>query len=153
MDMKPNNNSSEQHPLKLQRSITLPNDINEVPRLATFVDEVCEELEFDMSLTMSLNLAIEEAVVNVMEYAYPTGSEGEVNVEVKADDTNLTFILSDSGTPFDPTAQNEVDTTLTAEERSIGGLGIHLVRQIMDSITYERTDGKNILTLKKKLNT
>ena len=55
----------------LQRSITLPNDVEEVPQLAAFVDEVCEAVGFDMSLTMSLNLAIEEAVVNVMEYAYP----------------------------------------------------------------------------------
>ena len=56
------------------------------------------------------------------------------------------------GTPFDPTAKAEVDITLSAEDRSIGGLGIHLIRQIMDNINYERVDGHNILTLMKKLN-
>ena len=152
MDMKQKDNSTDQSQVvKLQRSITLPNDINDVPRLADFVDEVCEALELDMSLSMSLNLAIEEAVVNVMEYAYPTDTKGEVHLDVKTEDNCLIFVISDSGIPFDPTVQHEVDTTLTAEDRPIGGLGIHLVRQIMDSINYVRKDGKNILTLRKSL--
>ena len=137
--------------VKLQSSITLPNDIEEVPQLAAFVDEVCEIVGFDMSTTMSLNLALEEAVVNVMSYAYPSGTVGNVNIEAVANESRLKFIISDWGTPFDPTAEKEVDTTLSAEERPIGGLGIHLVRQIMDSINYERINGKNVLTLRKKL--
>ena len=137
--------------MKLQRSITLPNDIEEVPQLAAFVDEVCEIVGFDMSTTMSLNLALEEAVVNVMSYAYPKGTTGNVCIEAVANERRLKFIISDWGTPFDPTAEKDVDTTLSAEERPIGGLGIHLVRQIMDSINYERINGKNVLTLRKKL--
>ena len=97
-------------------------------------------------------LAIEEAVVNVMEYAYPEGTKGTVNLVATIAEGLLSFVISDSGKPFDPTAKAEVDTTLSAEERPIGGLGIHLVRQIMDDITYERRDNKNILTLRKKLN-
>lgn len=105
----------------------------------------------DMSLTMSLNLAIEEAVVNVMDYAYPEGEKGDVDIEVQADDEWLTFIISDKGVAFDPTTKEDADTTLSAEERPIGGLGIFLVRKLMDTIQYERTDGKNVLTLRKKL--
>ena len=137
--------------MKLQRSITLPNDIEKVPVLAEFVDEVCEIVGFDMSTTMGINLALEEAVVNVMSYAYQPGTTGNVNIEAIANETRLKFIISDWGTPFDPTAEKEVDTTLSAEERPIGGLGIHLVRQIMDSINYERIDGMNVLTLRRKL--
>jgi sigma-B regulation protein RsbU (phosphoserine phosphatase) len=137
--------------ITLHRSLTLPNDIEEVPRLAAFVDEVCEVVGFDMSTTMSINLALEEAVVNVMDYAYPAGTKGDVLVEAKANASRLKFVISDWGAPFDPTAKSEVDTTLSAEERPIGGLGIHLVRQIMDSINYERICGMNILTLRKKL--
>ena len=144
-----------------RRRITLNADVLEVPRLAQFVDGFCEAAGLDMTTTMSLNLAIEEAVVNVMNYAYPAGIKGYVSIEAVAfrasqpaspeDGEWMEFIISDSGTPFDPTAKGEVDTTLPAEERPIGGLGIHLVRQIMDSVNYERTDGKNVLTLKKKL--
>lgn len=134
-----------------RRSITLPNDVQEIPRLTDFVDEVCEAMNFDMNTTMKLNLAIEEAVVNVIDYAYPEGTKGDVTIDVEVDDEWLTFVISDSGIPFDPTLKDEVDITLPVEERRIGGLGIHLVRQIMDSISYERTDGTNVLRLKKKL--
>lgn len=131
--------------------ITLPNDIQTIPQLSAFVDEVCEAVGVDMATTMQMNLAIEEAVVNVMNYAYPAGTKGTVNIKAEANDKHLKFIISDTGTPFDPTVKADVDTTLSAEERSIGGLGIHLVRQLMDSINYERTNGMNILTLHKKL--
>ena len=143
--------TKKQLDVRMQRSITLTNNIDEVPKLAEFVDIVCEAVGFDMSTTMSLNLAMEEAVVNVMNYAYPAGTTGIVNITAEANDERLKFVISDSGKPFDPTTKSEVDTTLSAEDRPIGGLGIHLVRQIMDSINYERTDGKNVLTLRKKL--
>jgi sigma-B regulation protein RsbU (phosphoserine phosphatase) len=135
----------------MQHSITLTNDIQQVPQLADFVDMVCEEVGMDMAVAIQMNLAMEEAVVNVMDYAYPSGTVGNVTIEAESDDDQLQFTIIDSGTPFDPTAKEEVDTTLSAEERPIGGLGIHLVRQLMDSINYERIDGKNILTLRKKI--
>lgn len=137
--------------MQYQSHITLPNDVQATTELGMFVDEVCENVGFDMSTTFKLNLAIEEAVVNVMSYAYPAGTKGDVDIDAEADDEQLKFVISDSGTPFDPTQKGEVDTTLSAEERSIGGLGIHLIRQIMDTINYERVDGKNVLTLCKKL--
>ena len=134
-----------------QRSLTLTNDLKRVPRLNTFIDEVCEANGFDMSATMQINLAIEEAVVNVMNYAYPAGTVGNITIEVKSNGSEVSFIISDTGTPFDPTAKPEVDITLSAEDRSIGGLGIHLIRQIMDHINYERDNGHNVLTLTKKI--
>ena len=138
--------------MNLQRNLTLPNDVETVVQLNEFVEAVCEELEIDMSTTMSLTLAIEEAVVNVMTYAYPEGVSGTVDIEVVADNNTVRFIISDSGKPFDPTAKEEADITLSAEERPIGGLGIHLVRQIMDKLQYERKNGRNILTLSKIIN-
>lgn len=98
---------------------------------------------------MSLNLAMEEAVVNVMKYAYPEGKSGKIDISVSIDGDDIVFVISDSGVAFDPTAKAEVDIDQKAEDRPIGGLGIHLVRQIMDSMVYERIDGKNILTLHK----
>ena len=143
--------TKHQEDITYQRSLTLTNDIKRVPRLNTFIDEVCEANGFDMATIMQINLAIEEAVVNIMNYAYPKGTKGDITIEAKANDTQLSFIISDTGKPFDPTAKAEVDITLSAEDRAIGGLGIHLIRQIMDNINYERIDGHNILTLIKKL--
>ena len=134
--------------MRYQNHLTLPNDVQEVPQLNAFVDEVCETAGLDMSTTMKINLAIEEAVVHVMNYAYPNG-KGDVDIDAQINDEHLKFVISDSGTPFDPTVKAEVDTTLSAEQRSIGGLGIHLIRQIMDTINYERVDNKNLLTLSK----
>lgn len=134
----------------MQHSITLTNDIQQVPQLAEFVDMVCEEVGMDMAVAIQMNLAMEEAVVNVMSYAYPADTVGDVTIEAVTIADQLQFTITDSGIPFDPTAKAEVDTTLSAEERPIGGLGIHLVRQLMDSINYERIDGKNVLTLRKK---
>ena len=143
--------TKQQLDVRYQRSLTLNNDIAEVPKLADFMDHVCEAMGFDEATTMQMNLAIEEAVVNVMNYAYPEGTRGSVNVEVQANDVRLKFVISDSGKRFDPTSVASVDTTLSAEERSIGGLGIFLVRQLMDSVNYERIGGFNVLTLRKKL--
>lgn len=135
----------------LQRRLVLSNDVEEVRQLATFVEGICEELGFDPMVSMQMNLAMEEAVVNVIDYAYPAGTKGEVEIEAKTTEGCLEFVISDSGVAFDPTAKAEVDTTLSAEERQIGGLGIHLVRHLMDSVEYEWRDGRNVLRLRKKL--
>ena len=141
----------QQNDVKMRKSIVLPNDTQEVPRLNAFVDEVCKSVGFDEGKTMEIKVAVEEAVVNVMNYAYPPEQRGDVTIEAASNDIRLKFTIIDSGKPFDPTVQNEVDTTLSAEARSIGGLGIHLIRQNMDSINYERVDNLNVLTLRKKL--
>jgi sigma-B regulation protein RsbU (phosphoserine phosphatase) len=143
--------TKQQLDIRFKKSLTLTNNVQEVPLLAGFVDEVCEALEFDMSMTMQMNLAIEEAVVNVMDYAYPSNKTGEILIEAECNEKRLKFTITDSGRPFDPTAKEEADTTLSLEDRPIGGLGIYLVRQFMSSINYERINGKNILTLRKIL--
>ena len=134
-------------PEAVHHSIVMRNDIQQIPTLAEWV----ESLHLPQALNMTINLALEEAVTNVMLYAYPHDKSGKVLIEAEKTDTEIIFVISDSGTAFDPTAQPPADITLSAEERAIGGLGIHLVRQIMDSITYRREDGKNILTLVKKI--
>lgn len=140
-----------QSDVRIRRSIVLPNNVQATPRLAAFVEEMCEAVGFGPSDTTMINLAVEEAVVNVMKYAYPPDTKGDVTIEAVSNDVRLKFTIIDSGAPFDPTVQSQVDTTLSAMERPIGGLGIHLVRQIMDSINYERMDNLNVLTLRKKL--
>jgi len=136
----------------LNEALTLKNDVREVKKFSSFIKEVLEKLNIDKSLSTKLRLAVEEAVVNVIEYAYPAGSEGTVDICMMSDGHQLKVMITDAGVAFDPTAHEKIDITLSAEDRQIGGLGIHLVRELMDTINYERINGKNVLTLIKQIN-
>ena len=133
----------------LNETLTLSNDVKQVPELNSFVKTVGERLNLESTLSSQLMLAVEEAVVNVMSYAYPLGTKGDIKVDAQATDKSLKFIITDHGKAFDPTQGSNADTTLDVEDRPIGGLGILLVHSLMDTINYERIDGKNVLTLKK----
>ena len=129
--------------------IKITNRLEEVPQMMASIEDICTEEGIDEMTILGINLALEEAVVNVVNYAYPEGTVGDIEMEVNADEKAITFILRDHGKPFDPTAAKEVDITLSAEERQIGGLGIHLIRNYMDEVKYDYCDGQNVLTLVK----
>lgn len=131
----------------MKQRIELINDVNDVPKLAEWVDLLAEDAGLAMDKTFQLNLALEEAVVNVMNYAYPGQQNMPIFIEADMLEDRIVFEIIDAGIPFDPTRQEEPDLTLTVEERPIGGLGIMLVRQFMTDITYEYIDGKNHLLL------
>lgn len=132
----------------LDESIVLKSDLKEIRDLNNFIKKVGAALLLDEKMTRKIRLAVEEAVVNVMEYAYPEGKKGDVTVAAKADSNRLKIIITDQGKPFDPTQKEKADVSLTAEERPIGGLGLLLVRELMDSINYEREGNSNVLTLR-----
>ena len=135
----------------LMETLVLKNDIHEVTRFSSFIKSAIAKLGIETSLARQLRLAVEEAVVNVIEYAYPIGTDGDITIKMMSDGHLLRFQIMDAGVPFDPTAKEKTDTTLSVEDRQIGGLGILLVRELMDSINYEREDDKNVLTLIKKI--
>ena len=130
----------------------LKNDISQVPLLADFIDQVCEEFALDSNLCFQLNLVLEEAVVNVIQYAFPEGGEHTFTLDADKEADVVTFVLKDNGKPFNPLTQApDVDISLDAEKRKIGGLGIFLVQQMMDEVDYQRTpDGMNVLVMKKR---
>lgn len=134
-----------------EKSITLKNDIGEIVKMREFMEEIANRKSLDSSLAASLNLAVEEAVTNVISYAYPKGTQGDIQLTAEVGNYSIKYILSDSGQIFDPTAVSSVDTSLDASERKIGGLGIHLFKKIMDTVKYERKDGKNILSMIKTI--
>lgn len=134
-----------------ERHLVLHNDIQQIPQLADFVETIAEEMRLEQSLAMGMNLALEEAVTNVILYAYPSGSDGLVDIEAILRKDSLEFIITDSGIPFDPTQAPVADVTLDVEKRPIGGLGIYLVRTIMDVVKYERKDGHNVLSMIKNI--
>ena len=137
----------------MRRTLVFRNEIAEISRLQGFVESVGEELSLDPSLVMGLNLALEEAVANVVLYAYSAPGEGEIRLsaEWEAEAGELCFVLLDQGVPFDPTGVPNADVTLAVEDRPIGGLGILLIRNIMDEVAYRREDGCNVLTMKKRI--
>ena len=140
-----------EEPFHQERHLVLHNDIRQIPQLADFVESIAQEKQLSQSLSMNINLALEEAVSNVMLYAYPKGTDGMVDVDAILFKEALEFIIVDSGVPFDPTVAPEIDLNAPVEERPIGGLGIHLVRQLMDVVSYERKENRNYLRMKKYL--
>lgn len=133
----------------MRKVLKIYNEITELSKVATLVKEVGEELQLTSELVFNLNLVLEEAVSNIIYYAYPGQLEQEIVVQAELMDKSLVFTLTDSGKPFDPTQVEEADITLSGEERQIGGLGIFLIKQIMNEVEYQRVDGKNVFTLKK----
>ena len=143
---------SMEGPVPMIHRLIMKNEMTEVGRLRTFFFSVCREYGIDDETTKTLYLALEEWVANVIGYAYPKGMRGHVEVTADVSDGVLTLVIKDHGMPFDPTQQAEVDVDANLNDRAIGGLGIYLVRTIMDTVTYERTaDGYNRLVLTKNV--
>lgn len=135
-----------------RKELIITNQLQEVDKLYPFVQEIGNQLNIEASLINSINLALEEALVNAVEYAYKEGT-GKITLsaEYRADTGTLVFVLSDSGVAFNPLEHPDADTTLSLDEREIGGLGIFLIKEIMDRVEYCRKDGMNILTMYKIL--
>ena len=135
----------------MEKKLILQNEVAEISKLAIFIEELGEEFGLSPELVFNLNLVLEEAVSNVILYAYPKEEHQTISLIARKKDNQLIFVLTDSGKEFDPTQAPDADITLSAEDRPIGGLGIFLIRQIMNTVEYQRIEGKNILTLGKEL--
>ena len=120
-------------------------------RLNLFIEEICGELGLDMQLQLDLNLVLEEVVSNVIYYAYPEGTIADIELHAEYDGKELTFVLSDQGKYFDPTLKDDLDTDVNPMDRNLGGMGIYIVKNIMNEVTYQRLEGRNLLTMKKEI--
>ena len=135
----------------MKRELTFKNKDQELNRVSEFMEGVCDELQLDMHVAMKLQLAMEEMVANVIFYAYPKGTEAEITLTVESENNELTFVLSDTGKPFDPTAKEDADIETNPMDREQGGIGILIVKNIMNEVSYQRFGEENRLTMKKKL--
>ena len=117
-----------------------------------FVEQSLEEFECSMKNSMAICVAIEEVFVNVAHYAYGDG-EGDVSFDISfdTDSREVAFVMKDKGVPFDPLQKADPDITLSAEERTIGGLGIFITKKTMDKVEYTYENGENVLTMIKKI--
>lgn len=132
-------------------SLTVSNDLQELERLEPFLEDFFNKNSLDPALLPSVDLALEEALVNVMMYAYPEGTKGEVTLAAKVENGMIQFEMRDQGVPFNPLQQKEADLDVPLEERQIGGLGIHLIKEIMDELGYVHEMDHNILKMNKKI--
>lgn len=135
----------------MKRKLIFKNEEQELSRVTGFMEEICDELQLDMHVAMKLQLAMEEMVSNVIFYAYPQGASADIVLSAESDGAELTFVLSDSGKPFDPTAKDAPDLDVDPMDRDQGGMGILIVKNIMNEVSYQRLGNTNQLTMKKKL--
>ena len=138
---------SEQSSKQVLKVDALTENLDEV---MDFVGGILDEQGCPMKTKMQFDLAVEEIFVNIANYAYGD-SVGKAEIEAEVNDGTVTLTFIDSGMPFNPLTKKDPDITLSAEKRAIGGLGIFLVKKYMDDVSYDYADGKNMLTVTKKI--
>ena len=126
--------------------------VENLEKVNDFIHSTLSNVEFPKRAVMQLDLVIEEIFVNVASYAYPE-STGLVKIqsEVKKNPPSITLTFIDNGIEYNPLVKEDPDLTLSAEDRNVGGLGIYLVKNMVDDISYNYSDGQNILTFTKTL--
>lgn len=128
-------------------SLNLTNDISRTPELGKWVETVCRKYGMTEEKMLSVKVAVEEAVVNVMNYAYPGQTEMPVTVTAGRTEESVTFTVLDCGRPYDPLANDDPDLDRPVDEMEVGGLGVYLYKELLTDVSYRYENGRNILTL------
>ena len=129
--------------------LSLVNDLREIGTAAEKVDAFCEAQGISMQVAYAVNLSIDEILTNTISYGYDDDAEHRIDLTFRVDGETLVVVIVDDGRPFDSSTEREPDFDATLEERALGGLGLFLVQQMMDEMTYERSDDRNVITLRK----
>jgi len=131
--------------------VFLKNDVAEISGVAEQIDSFCEEHGASEETAHALNLSIDELLTNAISYGYGDDATHEIEVAVRMEEGTIIVEIFDDAKPFDPFKEAKIpDTSLGIEDRPIGGLGVFLVREMMDSFGYRREGGRNIVTICKK---
>lgn len=134
------------------KELTLAAALNNLPMVTAFIDEQLEALSCPMKAQMQIDVAIDELFGNIAYYAYPNSAgDATVRFDFDAFTHTVSITLIDSGVPFDPLQKADPDITLSMDEREAGGLGIFMVKKTMDSVEYTFENGRNILTIQKRV--
>lgn len=132
--------------------LIVPAAAEQLAQVLNFIEEQLTAAACPMKQQMQMAIAAEEIFINIASYAYSPGTgDARIQCEITKEPACVLLQFEDSGAAYDPLAKEDPDVTLGAKERTVGGLGIYLVKKSMDDVSYEYRDGKNILTLKKFL--
>ncbi len=127
--------------------IRLPAKLENLEKFLNFISRLAEQNGFSPSRVKEIELATEEALINIFNYAYPEHA-GEVEISYKKDnDSRLILDISDNGIPFDPLSLSEPNLTPNVSDRKVGGLGVFFIRKMTDDVRYRRDGNANVLTL------
>jgi anti-sigma regulatory factor (Ser/Thr protein kinase) len=128
--------------------IVIPAKPDEIVKVTADIEDILIAQAFSAEAIIDVQLALEEVIVNIIDHGY-RGRAGSIGIRCKASPLQVTLEISDSAPAFNPLSVPEPDITLDIDKRSIGGLGILLVRRVMDSVTYRYKNHKNVLTMVK----
>lgn len=135
----------------MAETLHITNELGQLALLDGFLGEAATAYQLSGRLLMDLKLALEEAVTNIILYAYPGETGKDISITLSHENSHITVTVADTGVAFNPLVKQEPDLSLPLEERPIGGLGIYLVKQLMTDVQYLRSDNKNILTMTKNI--
>jgi serine/threonine-protein kinase RsbW len=133
-----------------EQTRTFPGQFNSLAAIGEFVTRAAETVGLDARATYAVQMAVDEACTNIIEYAYGGEGRGDIECTCHTNDDGLTIILRDQGRPFDPGSVPEPDRDADIHECKIGGLGLYFMRQLMDEVHFEFTDSGNVLTMVKR---
>jgi serine/threonine-protein kinase RsbW len=127
------------------------NQRTEIERVVAFAEQFGEAHQLPAEIVMTIHLVLDEVVANIINHGYDDHAEHQIRVTLALDESVLGIRVEDDGRPFDPLAAPPPDLDLPLEERPVGGLGIHIVRSVMDAVEYQRDGGRNVLTMRKTI--
>lgn len=133
--------------------ISLVNDLKEIARVAEQIDEFCASRDVASEVAYAINLALDEILTNTISYGYDDDEAHQIGIRVRPEADALVIVIVDDSAAFDLSNAPTPDTNAALDERPLGGLGLFLVHQMMDSVEYRREEGRNIVTLKKNTTT
>ena len=132
--------------------LRVPAQTEELKKVLAFVDSRLEAADCPVKTQLQIDVAVEEIFVNIAHYAYADGDgTAEITARVEGDPAEAVIEFRDAGVPYDPLSRPDPDVTLSAEDRRIGGLGIYMVKKSMDAVRYRHEDGRNVLTIRKRI--
>lgn len=137
--------------MKRNIKFSIKNHIDEIDIATDTMEQFLSGLDTSLKHQVNFNIVLDEVLNNIISYAFPDGEEHIIEISVNHENGHIELIFADDGTPFDPLGIEDPDTEQSIEDRKIGGLGVYLVKNLMDDISYERRDGKNYFIVKKKI--